>query len=741
VTTFGRLYREDSSWLIETEPHVALRIKRIFGRLNKTASAIKLSDTPEVARDLEWFMERYPLEMGSRDRDHLEAQSDAHEQTEEEVEHLLRGTHERRPFELAFPAREYQKFAAEMALTTRGLLLADDVGLGKAQPLDAKVLTPTGWRAMGDLAVGDRIVDPDNDGTLGRGPADASVQAIFERGVREVWRLTTDDGSATTCCQDHLWCIDYAERAGADDETVGRLVVSTKELREHLREASTMGDRIYLPISCQERARTPDLKRAIVSVEPTGTKSPMRCIQVDSFLHLYITDDHIVTHNTVSAICTLTDPSILPALVVTLTHLPRQWAVEIARFAPTLRTHIVTQTQPYDLTRLGKKPRGKAAKQLALPDAFPDVIVINYHKLAGWTDVLPKIVKGVIFDEVQELRHMDSQRYEAAKRVSRAASFRLGLSATPIYNYGGEMYSVLDILRPDALGTDDEFRTEWCSGPENKARVNDPKAFGNYLRREGLMLRRTRTEVGRELPPVTKVPYEIESDTAAIDAVAGDAAELARIILGTGGTGAKSEKWRASEELSIKLRQATGIAKAPFVADFVRLMVESGEKVVLFGWHREVYNVWLERLDDLKPALYTGSETVKEKEAAREAFLSGQTSILIMSLRSGAGLDGLQHVSRTVVFGELDWSPGVLEQCAGRVARDGQQEPVMIYYLITDSGSDPIMSDVLGLKRAQIDGLRDPNAELVETLDVSGANLQKLAEAFLKQRGLSKESG
>jgi hypothetical protein len=39
-----------------------------------------------------------------------------------------------------------------------------------------------------------------------------------------------------------------------------------------------------------------------------------------------------------------------------------------------------------------------------------------------------------------------------------------------------------------------------------------------------------------------------------------------------------------------KMRQATGIAKAPYVAEFVKLLLESEQKVVLFGWHRDVYD-------------------------------------------------------------------------------------------------------------------------------------------------------
>jgi CO dehydrogenase/acetyl-CoA synthase gamma subunit (corrinoid Fe-S protein) len=52
------------------------------------------------------------------------------------------------------------------------------------------------------------------------------------------------------------------------------------------------------------------------------------------------------------------------------------------------------------------------------------------------------------------------------------------------------------------------------------------------------------------------------------------------------------------------VRQATGIAKAKTVAQFARLMVEAGEPVLLVGWHREVYRIWLEALADLKPAMY-----------------------------------------------------------------------------------------------------------------------------------------
>lgn len=211
-------------------------------------------------------------------------------------------------------------------------------------------------------------------------------------------------------------------------------------------------------------------------------------------------------------------------------------------------------------------------------------------------------------------------------------------------------------------------------------------------------------------------------------------AELAKLILQQG-QGKRGEKMMAAEEFSNKLRQATGIAKAPYVAQFVRMLCENGEPVVLFGWHREVYGIWMDQLKDLCPVLYTGTESPTQKQAARDAFTGGTSQVLIMSLRSGAGLDGLQERGRTVVFGELDWSPGVHEQCTGRLHRDGQTDAVMAYYLVAEEGSDPIVSDVLGLKQQQIHGLRDLNDNLIARLDTGDGHIRRLAEQYLEKKG------
>lgn len=429
--------------------------------------------------------------------------------------------------------------------------------------------------------------------------------------------------------------------------------------------------------------------------------------------------DQVGLGKTCSAICAMASGKPLPCLVVCPTHIQTQWRREIEKFAPDLRAHIITKGTPYPLPKI--KGQG------------PDVIIINYHKLDGWRDVLPKYCKGVIFDEPQELRRSGSAKYSAAEFISHNVDFRSGLSGTPIFNYGGEIWNVLQVLAPNHLGTWPEFRQEWCTHDGDDASrtpLRDPEEFGSWLKSEFLMLRRTRKDVGRELGRLTKITHHIDADHEAFKSEHGRAAELARIICA--GTGlARGEARNARGEFTEIVRQATGIAKAPYVAAFVEMLIESGEKVVLFGWHHAVYAMWAHHLKKYAPAFYTGQQTEKQKDEARDRFLEGVTPLIVLSLRAGAGLDGLQKVSNTVVFGELDWSPAAHEQGIGRVDRDGQTEPVTAYFLVSDEGLDPAMVTTLGLKSAQVEGIRSDGVRPLEQRVDSDAAIRALAERYV----------
>ena len=83
------------------------------------------------------------------------------------------------------------------------IIVAARPSMGKAQPLDAGVLTPAGWTTMGELEVGDEVASVDG------GPS--RVDGVFEQGERQVYRVTLADGRSTECCAEHLWRVTYRD--------------------------------------------------------------------------------------------------------------------------------------------------------------------------------------------------------------------------------------------------------------------------------------------------------------------------------------------------------------------------------------------------------------------------------------------------------------------------------------------------------------------------------------------------
>ena len=77
------------------------------------------------------------------------------------------------------------------------VLLIGPTGVGKAQPLDSKILTKNGWVKMGNVEVGDIIRAP--DGT------DILVTGVYPQGEKEIYKITFNDGRTAESCKEHIW--------------------------------------------------------------------------------------------------------------------------------------------------------------------------------------------------------------------------------------------------------------------------------------------------------------------------------------------------------------------------------------------------------------------------------------------------------------------------------------------------------------------------------------------------------
>lgn len=424
--------------------------------------------------------------------------------------------------------------------------------------------------------------------------------------------------------------------------------------------------------------------------------------------------DEMGLGKTVQALACLAAAKEFPALIVVPPHLLRNWQTEITRFlrleGKPARVCVLTGLKPY-------QP----------PEA--DVYIIHYLLLRGWKQALPQMgFKAVVFDEIQELRHGGTEKYSAASLLAEECERVIGLSGTPIYNKGSEIWNVVNILDYHCLGDWESFTRAWCDGYGNHL-VRNPALLGEHLRREGLILRRTKEEVLAELPPKRRLVQEIDSDDKVYR-------ELMRPVMDQLGSllalhpDAK-ERALLEEQVGRGERQATGVAKAPFVAAFVRALEDSGEKVLLFAHHHAVMDIYRRELAAYRPVFITGRESTTQKEEAVARFMEGKTNLCVISLRAASGLN-LQRAS-CVVFGELDWSPAVHSQAEDRAHRMGQKDSILCYYLVAPQGSDRDMQDALGLKVSQFVALMgDQTPELSSVQDAQKAAKAHI-EAMLKQ--------
>ncbi len=424
--------------------------------------------------------------------------------------------------------------------------------------------------------------------------------------------------------------------------------------------------------------------------------------------------DEMGLGKTVQALACLAAAKEFPALIVVPPHLLRNWQTEITRFlrleGKPARVCVLTGLKPY-------QP----------PEA--DVYIIHYLLLRGWKQTLPQMgFKAVVFDEIQELRHGGTEKYSAASLLAEECERVIGLSGTPIYNKGSEIWNVVNILDYHCLGDWESFTRAWCDGYGNHL-VRNPALLGEHLRREGLILRRTKEEVLAELPPKRRLVQEIDSDDKVYR-------ELMRPVMDQLGSllalhPDARERALLEEQVGRGERQATGVAKAPFVAAFVRALEDSGEKVLLFAHHHAVMDIYRKELAAYRPVFITGRESTTQKEEAVARFMEGKTNLCVISLRAASGLN-LQRAS-CVVFGELDWSPAVHSQAEDRAHRMGQKDSILCYYLVAPQGSDRDMQDALGLKVSQFVALMgDQTPELSSVQDAQKAAKAHI-EAMLKQ--------
>lgn len=429
--------------------------------------------------------------------------------------------------------------------------------------------------------------------------------------------------------------------------------------------------------------------------------------------------DDMGTGKTVQSLAWLVYAKRYPALIVVNAPTKLQWQCAYFRWVGSV---------PGNVPRVAVL-QGKTPYMLEPGVSY----IINWDILSDWESELALMdFKLLIGDEVQAIGNPSSRRSRAFRRLAQKIHDVIGMSGTPAMSKPAQFWPLLNILEPEMFKNQRAFLYRYCAPKHNGFSLQFNGASNVkelHAKLVSCMLRRTKDQVLKDLPPkvMEVVPLEVDArafqDYKAAEAAAFD----------TEGTSEKDMR----ERVAGLLRTAYAL-KEKNLLQWVRDFLESGQKLLLFAWHRDVVDLLHTTLKDYNPAKIYGGMNQAEREDARKRFIEdGTCRLMVANIQSGGvGIDGFQDVCSNVAFAEFSYTPNAHRQAEDRLHRSGQKSSVTTYYLVAPGTVDMDAVEVLDDRAKMLDGVLDGKeaadvdllGELLERRGVSVKNKGKISE-------------
>jgi non-specific serine/threonine protein kinase len=369
-----------------------------------------------------------------------------------------------------------------------------------------------------------------------------------------------------------------------------------------------------------------------------------------------------------------------PNLIVVPTSVLPNWEREAEKFTPNLTKLIIYGTRREGMF---KKIKGS------------HLVITTYALLRRDLEELQKFeFNTIILDEAQNIKNPNTITARSVRKL--AAKLRLCLSGTPIENNLFELWSLFEFLMPGFLGSQHSFQR----GIVKPIKDGDLETL-DYLRTrvKPFILRRTKAEVAKDLPPKIENVYYCNLAEGQLELYAALAKKLKEQVLQT-----VDEKGLAKSQMSIldallKLRQIcchprllkldmpgvnTNMPSGKFDAfkDMITDIMEEGHKVLVFSQFVQMLHIirsWL--MINNVPFTYLDGSSKDRFDQVDRFNNTPEIPVFLISLKAGG--TGLNLTSADyVIHYDPWWNPAVESQATDRTHRIGQTRQVFSYKMI-----------------------------------------------------------
>jgi len=358
-----------------------------------------------------------------------------------------------------------------------------------------------------------------------------------------------------------------------------------------------------------------------------------------------------------------------PILMIVTASTKIQWQREYIKWLGEDNVYILSGKKPYKLS----------------PGAS---YIINWDILACWKKELDAHkFKLLIGDEIQAIANAGTQRTRACMSLGKKISKFIALSGTPVKSRPRQFFSCLNMIDPDKFPNRQKFLIRYCDPQYDGFTIKyDGLSNSNELRNKArpLMIRRRKKDVLKDLPAKirTVVPIELKDWTkyeSQLQTIRNSFGVDRNVQLG-------------------KLSRTSFTEKKDVITTWIQEFLQTGEKLLVFAYHRPVVN-FIHESFKYTAVKIMGGITGKAREKAIQEFINGDKNLMVANiLAAGVGIDGLQKSCSNAAVVEFPANPGDLFQAEDRLHRIGQMSQVNIYYLAGIGTIDEIHIDNLDTK-------------------------------------------
>lgn len=335
-----------------------------------------------------------------------------------------------------------------------------------------------------------------------------------------------------------------------------------------------------------------------------------------------------------------------------------------------------------------------------------------------------KVFRSVIIDESHRVKDPSAQQTIFTRGIAEGKEWRILLSGTPVVNRAEDLVAQLSIMgRLQEFGGRAKFLADYG---EN----DNLEELSQQLYRR-CMIRREKEKVLTQLPDKTRTDLYV--DIANREEYSLAEADLAEYLRQYTECTDRDIRRKMRMEALVKfmtLRSLSAKGKVKQAIDFVRVFLASGKPLILFCSLHEIVDELCKAFPEA--VTVTGRDNATDKQAAVDAFQSGDAKLIVCSIKA-AGVGLTLTASSNVAFIELPWTYADCCQCEDRAHRIGQKDNVTCYYLLGHHTIDHTLYRLIHHKKsiaAQIMAASDD-------IPTDTVYFDQLAQAFLNPQDTS----